>query len=308
MALIVRTVLGDVEASRIGVTLCHEHLAVDAREGFRDPDIVLDNPEEVAEDLSEAKQLGLETVVDVSTIGMQRNPLSLVRIAELTDLNVVAPAGFYHGHFLPTYVHDMEVEAIVDQVVKEVEEGIDGGEVRAGVIGEVGASVGEITPTERRLFLAAGRAQRITGAPVITHTDVGKMGTDQLDLLEEGGADPGHVLVGHMDCNPDLSAHVAVAERGAFVGFDRIGLAKYLPDAERVRTIVGLIERGHLNKVILSHDLARTSRLRRHGGKGYGYILREFVPLLREAGLDEAAIQQILVDNPRRLLGFEPRR
>lgn len=308
MPPIVRTVLGDVDAAGIGITFCHEHLAIDVSEGFNDPDLRLDNPELVAEDLSEAKQHGLQTIVDVSNVGMQRNPLSLVRIAELTDLNVVAAAGFYHGHFLPAYVSDMSVEAITEQMVREVEVGIDGGEVRAGVIGEIGASVGEITPVERRLFVAAGRAQRLTGAPVITHTDVGKMAAEQMDLLEEGGADPGRVLVGHMDCTFDLAAHLAVAERGAFVGFDRIGLEKYGPDSDRVRMILGVIDRGHADKVILSGDLARRSRLLRYGGKGYGYILRGFVPMLRAAGVDERTIRRILVDNPRRLLGFTPRK
>ncbi|MHB1006422.1 MAG: phosphotriesterase family protein [Chloroflexota bacterium] len=308
MTKIVRTVLGDVDPAGIGITLCHEHLAMDAREGFGDPDIYLGNPDWVAEDLEEAKQHGLRTVVEVSTIGMQRRPLDFVRIAELTGLNVVAGAGFYHGHFLPAYVHALDVPAMVDMIVRDLEEGMEGTNVRAGAIGEVGASVGEITPTEQRLFLAAGQAQNLTNAAIITHTDVGKMGTDQLDLLEKGGADPGRVLVGHMDCNFDLSFHLAVARRGAFVGFDRVGLAKFGPDADRVRTIVGLIEHGFADKVILSHDLARTSRLRRNGGKGYGYIPREFVPMLRVAGVDEATVNAILVDNPRRLLAFTPRK
>ncbi len=106
----------------------------------------------------------------------------------------------------------------------------------------------------------------------------------------------------------DLAAHLAVAARGAFVGFDRIGLRKFGPDEARARTIVGLVEAGHADKVILSHDMARRSRLLRNGGHGYGYILREFVPRLREAGVDEATVQTMLVDNPRRLLAFAPRR
>lgn len=308
MAPIVRTVQGDIDPAELGITLCHEHLAVDARAGFNDPDIYLNDPEMVAEDLREAKALGLRTVVDVSSVGLDRRPGDLVRVAELTGLNVVAPAGFYHGHFLPAYVNEMDVPALAATMVKEVEEGIDDSGVRAGVIGEVGASVGTITEVEKRLFLAAGQAQRETGAPVITHTDVGKMATDQLDLLEKGGADPAKVLVGHMDCTDDHNAHLAVAKRGAFVGFDRIGLAKFLPDEVRVRSIVALIEAGYERNIILSHDLSRQSRLLRNGGKGYGYILREFVPMLKEKGVSDATLQTILVDNPRRLLAFAPRR
>ncbi|MHB1414839.1 MAG: phosphotriesterase family protein [Chloroflexota bacterium] len=307
MAVLVRTVRGDIDPASVGIALCHEHLAVDAREGFNNPEIILDNPDEVAEDLLEAKQHGLRTVVDVSTIGMKRDPRALLYIAERSGLNVVAPAGFYHGHFLPDYVGKLEVAEMVATIVKEVEEGIDDTGIRAGVIGEVGASVGQITEVERRLLLASGQAQKITSACVITHTDVGKMAMEQLDLLEEGGADPTRVLMGHMDCNPNLADQAAVAQRGAFVGFDRIGLDKYLPDSARVRAIVDLVEKGYAGRIILSNDLARYTRLLRHGGRGYGYVLREFVPSLREAGLDDATIHLILVENPRNLLAFTPR-
>ncbi len=308
MSKIVRTVDGDIQPEDLGLTLCHEHLATDVREGFGDADLILDNPEMVAEDLMEARLLGLEAVVDVTTTGMKPNPLSLLRIAELTELHIIAAAGFYHGHFLPAWVHQLSTDEMTETMVREVERGIDESGVRAGVIGEVGASVGEITATERRLFTASGRAQATTNAAVITHTDVGKMAPEILDILEAAGATPERVLMGHMDCTPNHADHLVIAKRGAFVGFDRIGLSKYVSDEVRIASIIALIEAGHADKVILSQDIARQTRLLAHGGKGYGYLLREFLPNLRQAGVDEATVQQIMVDNPRRLLAFEPRR
>jgi predicted metal-dependent phosphotriesterase family hydrolase len=307
MAPIVRTVRGDVDPADLGITLCHEHVIVDAREGFADPDIYLDDPAEVAEDLREAASLGLRTVVDVTNIGMHRRPLATRQVAELSGLHVVAGAGFYHGHFLPDYVNEMGVDELTESIVREVEVGIEDSGVRAGVIGEVGGSDGGLTPTERRLFLATGQAQAISGAPVVTHTAVGLQAMDQLDLLEEGGADPTKVLVGHMDCNLDLTAHLAVAERGAFVGLDRINARKYPWDDKRVELVLGLIEHGYAGRVILSHDLSRKSRLLKNGGTGYGFILREFVPALRRAGVDDSLLHLILVENPRHLLAFTPR-
>lgn len=306
MAPIVRTVRGDADPADLGITLCHEHLAIDVREGFGDPDIYLDNPEYVAEDLREAKRYGLRTVVDVTVVGMRRQPLALLQIAELARLHVLAGAGFYHGDYLPGYLEGMPAEEIARLIAGEVQVGIEDSGVRAGVIGEVGASEGGITPGERQVFLAAGQAQRQTGAPVITHTDVGKMALEQLDLLEEGGADPTKVLMGHMDCNLDLTAHLAVAERGAFVGLDRIGGPRYPWDDKRVELVLGLCERGYAGRVILSQDMSRQSRLLRNGGTGYGYVLREFVPRLRAAGLDDNLLHLILVENPRHLLAFEP--
>ena len=308
MAPIVRTVRGDVDPADLGIALCHEHLAIDLREGFRDPDIYLDNPEHVAEDLREAKQLGLRTVVDVTVAGMRRQPLALKKIAQLANLHIVAGAGFYHGQYLPDYLEGMPVDEIAAIIAQEIETGIEDSGVRAGVIGEIGTGGDAVTPTERKVFLAAGRVQRDTGAPVITHTDMGKLAMEQLDLLEEGGADPTKVLVGHMDCILDLNAHLAVAERGAFVGFDRIGSPRYPWDDKRVEMVLALSERGYAGRVILSQDMSRQSRLLRHGGSGYGYVLREFVPRLRAAGADDNLLHLLLVENPRHLLAFEPRR
>ncbi len=134
-----------------------------------------------------------------------------------------------------------------------------------------------------------------------------------MDLLEEGGADPSRVLVGHMDCASDPNARLAILERGAFVGFDRVGVTHgvfgfYQTDAVRLEAILDLLERGYASQIILSHDMCRKSRLRRNGDPGYAYILREFVPRLREAGVDESTLRTILVDNPRRLLALPPRR
>ena len=309
---IVRAVRGDIEPSELGITLCHEHLAIDMSAGFGDPDLRLADPQQVADDLAEASALGLRTVVDVTPFGTGRDAKALVRIAELTGLNVVASAGYYFGKFLPDYVAGLDEADLAERIAREVEEGLDGTGIRAGAIGEVGNSPGGITEVERKVFRAVGRAQRRTGVGVITHTDVGQLGPEQLDLLVAGGADPARVLVGHMDCTADRAAQLAVARRGAFVGFDRIGLVRgvfgpYQTDETRLRAIADLLDHGYAGQIILSHDLSRQSRLRRNGGQGYGYVLREFVPKLRQAGVDEATVQTILVDNPRRLLAFSPR-
>lgn len=311
--LVVRTVQGDVDASDVGMTLCHEHLAIDVSEVFGDPDLKLDDPDMVAEDLAEAVDLGLRTVVDVTPCATGRDPKALVRIAGLAKLHVVAAAGYHFAGFLPSYVDSLEELALAERIRQEIEEGIEGTGIRAGVIGEVGNATGGIAEVERKVLRASGRAQRGTGACVITHTDYGRFGPEQLDLLEDGGADLSRVLVGHMDCTDDLGAHLAIAERGAFVGFDRIGAVRgvfgpYQTDEVRVESILRLLERGYASQVILSHDVCRRSRLRRNGGSGYGHIQRTFVPMLRRAGVDDATIQLLLVGNPRRLLAFSPRR
>ena len=306
MAAVVRTVCGDIEPSAAGVTLCHEHLWFDGVAAFGDQDLLLDSVALVADELLAARSLGLGTIVDVTPSVLGRNPAALAAIATRSKVNVVAGAGLFYGQFLPPFVAQMDVATLAEHIASEVEEGIAGGGVRAGAIGEVGNGVGGITALERKVLLATGRAQRISGAGVLTHTDMGRLGLEQLDLLEEGGADLSRVLVGHMDCNPDLPAHLAVARRGAFVGIDRIGVSVLQSDETRVRLVLSLLERGYARQVILSADIAHRSRLLANGGQGYGYTLNGFASRLRAAGVDDSTLRTILVENPRRLLSFSP--
>jgi len=189
--------------------------------------------------------------------------------------------------------------------VGELERGVEPGGIPAGLIGELGTSQGEITPLERKVFEAAALAHRRTGAPISTHTSGGTMGAQQLELLLSLGVDPRHVLIGHLDSGPNaLGACVAIARRGAYVGIDRVGDDTRGSDDERERLVLALAERGLLDRVLLSHDLDRRSRLLAEGGGGYTAVLADFAPRLREHGLDDQQIELLLVHNPRRFLTF----
>jgi phosphotriesterase-related protein len=138
------------------------------------------------------------------------------------------------------------------------------------------------------------------------------LGLEQIALLREAGADLSRVAIGHLDLHLDFAYHQAVAASGAYIAYDCLGKSffdvefgvQFPSDAERADMVLRLVGGGYAKQVLLSSDICKTSYLRRNGGWGYAFLLREFVPLLRQRGLDEETLHTILVDNPRRLLAF----
>ena len=130
----------------------------------------------------------------------------------------------------------------------------------------------------------------------------------QLDLFEEEGVDLSHLVIGHLCCldQPAADVAIAVARRGAFVGFDRVNWDAMLEDEKRVAMVTALVDAGHADKLVLASDFYRRTELKAEGGPGYAKTVTRFASLLREAGLDEATVQSFIADNPRRWLAFKP--
>jgi phosphotriesterase-related protein len=163
-----------------------------------------------------------------------------------------------------------------------------------------------MTPDERKVFRAVGKAHRATNLPVFTHTNMGKGALEQLDVLESVGVHPTRVAIGHLAGLTDPNAEVqkAICRRGAFVGFDRQGGPR---DASDVPAVLALLEAGYAANLLFSSDFSFASELKRSGGAGYAMTVTVFGPKLREAGVAESTLHGILVDNPRRFLAFIPK-
>lgn len=295
--------LGPLPADDWGVTLCHEHLCVDLSGHKGDPDAALTDEALVTAEIADLVRAGANGLIEVTGIGMGRNVEVLRRMAAVTGLHVVCATGFYYGSFLPEQVHEMSIEAIADLFEQELREGIPGsGGVRPGVIAEIGTSREQVLPTEAKIFRAAALAQRRTGAPITTHASMGAMALEQVDILERAGADLSRVSIGHQDLGGDVAIHAEIARRGAYVQYDTVGKGAYRSDADRVRMVLEMADRGWAHRLMLSCDISRPSYLKRRGGYGYAYLLTDFIPALRGAGLDAATLDAVLVANPRRLL------
>lgn len=314
MAHEVMTVRGPISAEGLGITAMHEHLLIDVFRVNRLSDYLVNDEEMAIEELLFFKEAGGRTLVDVTTPDLGRNPVALQRISAATGVHVVMGCGWYRQPFYSEAIDRITVNAIADQIVRDITEGVDDTGVRAGIIGEIGSDKSYVSAQEERVFRAAARAQKRTGLTITTHTSFSPVGLQQLDILEEEGADLRRVVVGHCDTYLFRDYHEAILRRGAYVEFDGVGGsndsrisairggASVDPEAKRVKHLVGLIRQGHTSQMVLSGNVGRKSYWHAYGGIGYDYCLREFLPKLREAGVSEEEIHTLIVENPRRIL------
>ncbi|MGH8017146.1 MAG: hypothetical protein ACREIA_02480, partial [Opitutaceae bacterium] len=196
------TVRGPIAAADLGFTLPHEHVLITHA---ADPNRNLTDPEAAVRELALYAAAGGRSLVEMTNIGIKRDPAALRSISERTGVNIVMGAGYYKDKWLPPETHRLSVEEMTARIVRDLEVGVDGTGIRAGIIGEVGLSR-PMTPTEERGLRAAARAQRRTGAGISLHFDIGGSLAEHeaaLDILVAEGADLKRVAVGHFLPNPE---------------------------------------------------------------------------------------------------------
>lgn len=299
------TVLGFVHPTRIGVTLCHEHLLCDLWPFFPSYNNILDEEELAVRELEQYRDAGGQTLVDCTSIGLGRDPDALQRISRSTGVNIVMGTGWYREEVYPREVYEKSTNDLAEFMVKEIEEGVNGNGVRAGMIGEIGTERYHITPAQERVFRASARAQRRTGVSIWTHTThFGELALEQIDLLQEEGVAVDRIVISHLGDRPAADRFRAIAERGVFLGIDNIGYVGdgYPDDSIRIKNVLELISAGHLDQTMLSLDICMKSHLSTFGGKGYAYLQRTFLPQLKAAGVTDEQAYAMTVVNPQRAL------
>ncbi|MDM2898202.1 phosphotriesterase-related protein [Citrobacter sp. Cpo030] len=281
-----------------GYTWVHEHLHIDLS-GFKNNlDCRLDQYDLICQEMKDLRALGVSNIIEMTNRYMGRNPQFMIDLMRDTGINVMACTGYYQDAFFPEHVAARSVEQLAQEMVDEIVIGIDGTELKAGIIAEIGSSEGVITPLEEKVFIAAARAHIETGRPISTHTSFSTMGLEQLVLLQAHGVDLSRVTVGHCDLKDNLDNILRMIDLGAYVQFDTIGKNNYYPDENRIGMLHELRNRGLLNRVMLSMDITRRSHLKANGGNGYDYLLTTFIPQLRQSGFSQADVDTMLRDNP----------
>lgn len=325
MARMVNTVTGPVESDKLGQTLMHEHFvfgypgfAGDRTMGPFDRDKVL---EIAIGEAKRAKAHGIQTVVDATPNDCGRDVTILKEVSEASGVNIICATGFYYeGEGAPAYfrfrgVSGDPVQQIYEMMLKEVTEGIEGTDIKAGVI-KLASSKNVITDYERMFFKAAARVQKETGIVIITHTQEGTMGPEQAELLISEGADPNKIMIGHMCGNTDIQYAAKVLDQGVFIGFDRIGLENFLgapADIFRQALTVALVALGYGDKIMFAHDtvnvmlgrpvifppaLAETMK-----NAHIARIAEVFIPGLKRMGISDEQIEKFMVKNPSCIFG-----
>ncbi|MEG1213209.1 MAG: phosphotriesterase-related protein [Leclercia sp.] len=281
-----------------GYTWAHEHLHIDLS-GFKNNlDCRLDQYDLICQEMKDLRALGVSNIIEMTNRYMGRNPQFMLDLMRDTGINVMACTGYYQDAFFPEHVATRSVELLAQEMIDEIDIGIDGTALKAGIIAEIGSSEGVITPLEEKVFIAAARAHNATGRPISTHTSFSTMGLEQLALLKSQGVSLSRVVVGHCDLKDNLDNILRMIDLGAYVQFDTIGKNNYYPDEKRIGMLHGLRNRGLLNRVMLSMDITRRSHLKANGGNGYDYLLTTFIPQLRQSGFSQADVDTMLRDNP----------
>ena len=306
----IHTVRGEISPQELGITYCHEHMLCYAPDSMRatsgGDDLILDSEDDSAAELLLFKQAGGSAIVDLTCIEYGREAAGLRRLSERTGVHIISAT----GHIMEGYwkgvvpIEDRTDTELVDEMINDITVGLDGTDVKAGII-KVGTSKDRVTTDEERMLRAAVVAQRETGSPISTHTSSGTMGPQQVEIFQDSGADMDHVIIGHIDRNLSWDDHIAVARSGAYLGFDCISKEHYQRDSDRIEFLKRLVSEGYANRVCLSGDLARRSYLTSYGGgPGLTYILWRFAPWLVQEGVAPETVDGFLRGNPAALYTF----
>lgn len=341
----IMTVTGPIEPGTLGPTLTHEHIFIDAtvREdtpqgwaaaGLERPSMpaaqalyaapltmnvlnavtlgapnrdnqVLSDEKVAIEEVKQLKRYGGTAMVDLTSIGLHRDPPALRRVAEATGVDIVMGSSWFNAQWAGDNFTGRSMESLTDEIVRDINVGVDDTGIRAGIIGEVLATDPD-DANQRKILQASARASRMTGAAISIFAGPGTQ-LKALEVLTAAGADPSRVVVGRaVSSANDLPTLEKIIARGAYIDFDSLGDAPTVntevDDHDVAMVVIELIKRGHTERILLSHDVHQKTDLQAYGGNGYSFIGQFFGPYLKKLGVTDAQLQTILVDNPRRLL------
>ena len=318
----VNTVRGPVEPAALGRTLMHEHIFVlspEIEKTVDEWDEEVQQARAVAK-LRELKQRGVDTLVDLTVVGLGRYIPRIATIAEqVPEINVVVATGVYTYNDVPMYFHFRGPgtilggpEPMVDLFVREIRDGIADTGVRAGIL-KCATDRPGMTPGVERVLRAVAQAHRETGVPITTHTPTPPepWGLEQQRVFRDEGVDLSRVVIGHSGGTVDTDYHLALIDNGSYLGFDHFGLPGISLE-QRVDAVARLCARGHAGRIVLSHDAMcfadwfPRSVMDASETWRWTYISDEVLPAMRARGIAESDITTMLIDNPRTILSGGP--
>jgi phosphotriesterase-related protein len=345
------TVLGPVSSDKLRKILPHEHLLIDLTNQYRPfaeaskasystqkvnlqnrgilarnplamrDNLLIDDVDCAQRELMEFKKAGGDLIADVTSIGLGRDPVALRAMSRAVGVGIVAGCGYYYHATHPDDMDRRSVGELAEEMIRDIREGIDGTDIRAGVIGEIGISP-EMHANEKKILAAAARAQQDTGMGLQVHifpwAATGRpLGMDAIDVLGKNGADMCKVSINHVDVaiGIDLDYILDIVKAGAYAEFDNFGHEfyvdkpgrKFIPgpfatDVQRTETICEVIARGYIDRILVSSDICHKSLLHEYGGWGYDHVLTNIIPMFGDYGLDAEKIKRLTEDNPRAFL------
>ena len=308
----VNSVLGPLDTAVLGFTLSHEHVSIGAGgyphsfPKFSDRDATA---ERAVRDLTQAREEGVGTIVDMAPHDQGRDVLLQQEVSRRSGVNIITCSGAWLN--IPEFFALADPDRLADLYVKELERGIDGTEVKAGIL-KAASDAGGVKPQEEVVLRAVSRASKATGAPIMTHTWAGeRIGEPQVRVFRDEGVDLDRVCIGHSNDTTDLGYLTGLLEDGVWLGMDRHpAWAEHVPSWEvRTQTVKSLIDAGWGHRIMLGHDwdssvgvFSQQARAARDAANpdNYLFITRRVLPHLKALGATDTDVAKLMVDNPRR--------
>ena len=313
----VETTGGSIDVEDLGLTLIHEHFrTTDEATRFQFPHLYDEQAEWEAAiaDANAVKGHGVRTVVEPSAMFLARDAVFSKRVADESGLNVVLATGIYTYDHLPQPFLNRDEDAVAAIFVHEIENGIQETAVKPAFI-KCAADEPGVTPNIEKVHRAAARASQQTGKPIMAHSrPASRTGLEQMRIFGEEGVDPAKVQVAHTGDTDDLDYIEQLLETGCWIGMDRYGLDIFLPTGQRNETVLTLLERGYADRMFLSQDYCSTidwfapevqAYLKANEVPDWSmtFLFERVIPELKERGMTEEQLDQMMVQNPKRWLG-----
>ncbi|RXY96572.1 phosphotriesterase [Malacoplasma penetrans] len=330
MSKFVRTILGDIDPSQLGITDCHDHLIKNGGpESHEHPDFILLSVDTAIKELESYHRLGGRSMCIMDPPNIGRDVVKTLQIAEALrgKVNLIMCTGFHKAAFYDKYsswLAEVPIDEIVKLTVAEVNEGMDlynyngpyvkRGPAKAGMI-KAGTGYAAIDKLEFKALEIAARTSIETGCPILVHTQLGTMAYEAAKYMIDFGANPRKIQLSHLNKNPDKYYYEKIiSELGVTICFDGPDRVKYYPDSTLAENLKWLVDRGYSKNITLALDAGRILYQENYGiekGKltfGFPYLFERFIPLLKKVGVKSEHLADMLINNPREILTFdEPR-
>jgi phosphotriesterase-related protein len=315
----VETTGGPVDVEELGLTLIHEHFkATDEGGRFQFPHLYDEGEEWEAAmaDANAVKSHGVKTVVEPSALFLHRDAAFSKRVADESGLQIVLATGVYTYDHLPQFLLNRDEDGVAAIFVHEIEHGIQDTGIKPGLI-KCAADEPGVTPNVEKVHRAAARASKQTGLPIMAHSrPASGTGLEQMRIFEEEGVDPAKVQVAHTGDTDDLDYIERLLDTGCWIGMDRYGLDVFLPTEPRNATVLALLEKGHADRMFLSQDYCSTIDWFPREVQDYlkanevpdwsmTFLFEKVIPELKQRGMTDQQLEQMMIENPKRWLAGE---
>lgn len=312
----VRTVMGDIQSEQMGLTYSHEHVVIE--EGFTtmaNPEFILNDIIKISAELKEFHQFGGRTMVDTMPAACGRNILKLAEVSRNSKVNIIVPTGLHQEIYYPPnhWRYHLSVEEITELFIKDITDGVDQYDYNSPVVKRTSHKAGmiklatgdeKITDHQHKIFEAVVNAHLETGAPILTHTNGGKLAMGQVELFVKLGADLNHVVLSHVDKQKDLAFHKDLMQTGVYVEYDSHFRWKTIDENPTYILLENLLPL-YSDRIVIGMDLAKNTYWKTYGGKpGLIYLLTEFRHELVARGISDF-FEKLFFKNPQMLYSIQ---